>query len=78
MRCRGPTPRHARTRASRYGKNRAGRAGSRFTECRSKTSVLSGFPEALFDVSVDPIVKLVRECGGEVGPSVSRQVEHSD
>src|SRR6516225_5869825 len=35
-------------------------------------------PRGAFRCIGDPIVKLVRECGGEVGPSVSRQVEHSD
>jgi len=37
-----------------------------------------GFLEAPLDVSVDPIVKVVRERGGEIGPSVARQIEQSE
>jgi hypothetical protein len=36
-----------------------------------------GFLEAPLDVSVDPIVKFIRERSGEIGPSVSRQIEQS-
>ena len=76
-----------RTRASRLcewerpvrGKIRASGEGLReMHDALENCGRFLGFLKAPLDVLVDPIVKFVRERGGEIGPSVARQIEQSE